>query len=340
MTLPEDAPACLATWLASEVDQSVQSVRLTRFGGGHSGGAWRVDIKASEGEGTPLVLKAPEQPSVIFQQDAVREGRILAALSDMGAPVPAVVGIDSSSSVLSRASFLMEYIEGRSVDDSSPAGYHDDAWLSDVDADDQRALWNSFHDALAALHRVDPSKVPDASLGIHGVADVLHYWRDALLDAAPGDAVPRQLAVLDWLGTHLPSDADDEPAVCMGDARLVNSLIVGTEVRALIDFEVAYIGNPAADIGYSLFLDAQQRTNTEHALAGIPSDEQTWERWGRLTGRPTDRRAYWTAFGVTVIAITATRAMIQWGFAQPSDVEALNPLIAAWESAAELAAAD
>jgi aminoglycoside phosphotransferase (APT) family kinase protein len=231
----------------------------------------------------------------------------------------------------------MEHVEGRSVPDSPPGGYHSDGWLRDAGTEAQRAIWDSFHDALAALHAVDATHVPDANHGPHGVVDVLGYWRDALLDLAPAETVPRQLGILDWLRDHLPPGADDAPAICMGDARLVNCLIAEAEVRALVDFEVAYVGNPAADIGYSLFFDGLLRRNADQPLAGLPSADATWARWSRATGRAVDDRDYWTAFGATIVCVTATRAMIQWGVADQS-VEADNPFVPAWESAVATAA--
>jgi aminoglycoside phosphotransferase (APT) family kinase protein len=48
---------------------------------------------------------------------------------------------------------------------------------------------------------------------------------------------------------NIPAGSEDAPALCMGDARLGNAVIHETDVRALVDFEVAYIGHPAADIG-------------------------------------------------------------------------------------------
>jgi aminoglycoside phosphotransferase (APT) family kinase protein len=335
--LPDDAGARLAAWLASEVEPSVTAVALTRLDGGHSSGAWRVDVTGGRPTG-PLVLKAPELPSVVHRRDACREGRILLQLGRAGAPVPPVVAIDGSGGAVGRPCFVMELVEGRSVNDTGPGGPHADPELQEAGARAQRAVWDSFHDALAAMHRIDPAEVPEASFGPNGLLDVLAYWREALLDAAPAEQVPRQLAMLAWLEEHLPADAYDAPAVCLGDARLVNGLVVGDEVRALVDFEVAYVGNPAADIAYSLFIDAQQRMGAEAALPGFPTVEETWERWERATGRRIDDRAYWTAFGAMILVVTATRAMVQWGLAGPS-VEDDNSLVAAWEATVEEATA-
>jgi aminoglycoside phosphotransferase (APT) family kinase protein len=321
----------VAAWLVEVVDPSLSSVTISRLAGGYSSGAWRLDV-VGRGDRVALVLKAPGEPSMVYRRDACREARIMDAVGRMGAPVPAVVAIDAGARATGRPCFVMDLVAGCSVSDVQPGGYHGDGWFRDAGADARRAIWDSFHDALAALHAVDATQVPDGSHGPRGVVDVLGYWRDALLDAAPAAAVPRQLAVLDWLRDHVPPGADDAPAICMGDARLVNCLVVGAEVRALVDFEVAYAGNPAADVGYSLFFDALLRRGVEQPLAGLPSADDTWARWSRATGRALDDRAYWTAFGATVVCVTATRAMKLWGVADRS-VESDNLVVGEWESA-------
>jgi aminoglycoside phosphotransferase (APT) family kinase protein len=325
----------IAVWLAGVVDSSVSGVAVARIGGGFSSGAWRVEADTRGGPLT-VVMKAPGEPSVVYRRDACREARILDALHRHGAPVPEVLAIDDAT-VTGRRCFAMEHVAGRAIADNPPGGPHEDPWLRGAGAEAQRAVWNSFHDALAALHMADSEQVPDASHGPRGVADVLAYWREALLDAAPAEAVPRQLAALDWLRANVPPGADDAPAVCMGDARLANCMVVGTEVRALIDFEVAYTGNPAADIGYSLLFDAAQRRGAAAPLEGFPSAEETWDRWSRVTGRPAVDRDYWTAFGAMIACVTATRARIQWGLAGPA-ADSRIPFLPQWESAITKAA--
>jgi len=338
--LPEDADGFdserFASWLAEVVDPSMSNVTISRMAGGHSSGAWRVDVLGRT-DPFPMVLKAPDEPSIVYRCDAGREARILDAVGRMGAPVPEVIAVDTGTRAVGRPCFVMGYVDGRSVADAEVAGYHGDGWLRDAGPEAQGTIWNAFHDALASLHGVDATRVPDASHGPNGVVDVLDYWRDALLDSAPAASVPRQLRALGWLRDNVPPGADDAPAVCMGDARLANCLVAGTEVRTLLDFEVAYVGNPAADIGYSLFFDGLQRGNADDPLDGIPSPEDTWARWSLGTGRATVDHEYWTAFGATILCITATRAMVQWGLSNLS-VDSDNPVVIAWESAIEQAA--
>ena len=157
-----------------------------------------------------------------------------------------------------------------------------------------------------------------------------------MLEITTADVVPRQLAALDWLGANLPAVAEDELAVCMGDARLVNCLFDGVDAVALVDFEVAYLGHPAADVGYSCFFDDAQRLGGGVCLEGVGTTDEAWARWAAATGRAVTDREYWTAFGATVLCVTATRAMVQWGFGSPT-IEDDNPVVPVWEAAIEAA---
>jgi aminoglycoside phosphotransferase (APT) family kinase protein len=326
----------LATWLGEALGAPVASIAATRLAGGHSGGAWRIDAEVA-GAPRRLVLKAPGADTLVFRRDVGREAGILAAGHDGGAPLPAVVAVDGDGRELGLPCFVMELVAGRSPGDEPPAGCHGPGWLRDAGPTVQRRVWDSFHGALAAVHAVDPAAVPEASLGANGVSDYLRYWRASLLDIAPAAAVPRHLAALDWLAANLPADADDAPALCMADARLGNAVVDGDEVRALVDFEVAYVGNPAADIGYSLFFDAMQRGFSGEPLPGFPDADTTWAHWEGLTGRRAGDRAYWTAFAAAVLCVTAVRAMVQWG-ADPGAVEATPGVLVAWEHAVDRAA--
>jgi aminoglycoside phosphotransferase (APT) family kinase protein len=327
----------LRAWLRDALGCAVTRVVVDQLPGGYANGAWGLDVTVAD-DVRRMVLKAPRSPSVVYRLDPCREPRVVAGLGRLGAPVPAVLAIDTGTRAMGRPCFVMDFVDGRSVPDGAPAGYHGPGWFRDADASAQRAIWDSFHDALAALHRIDPALLADEYDGPSGPVDVLGYWRDALLDVVTAEQAPRQLAVFDWLDANIPPSAEEPPALCMGDARLVNGVVSGSDVRALVDFEVAYVGNPTADVAYNLFLDRSQRAHDDAPLPGLPPEEETWARWSRATGRALVDLDYWMAFGAAVIVVTATRAMVQWGLVDPF-VEAVNTLVPAWESVVDRAAA-
>lgn len=323
-------PDVLQEWLSDAIGQPIEGVALELLPQGHANGAWRIVADTPDGP-RRMVLKAPRNPSIVHALDPCREARVVDALGRAGAPVPAVVAIDPGTRAVGRPCFVMEWVEGRSVPDAWPNAYHD-GWFLDSGADAQRATWDSFHDALAAVHRVELDALATAYDGPRGTLDVLHYWRDALLALTDEASVPRHLAVFDWLEANVPASADAPLALCMGDARLVNAIVAGTEVAALVDFEVAYVGNPIADVAYSLFLERAHGHTAP--LPGLPSEDETWARWSAATGRALVDLDYWMAYGATIIVVTASRAGLMWGppgsFSE--DQQGLLPL---WESVVE-----
>jgi aminoglycoside phosphotransferase (APT) family kinase protein len=326
----------LGEWLRDALGCPVTRVVVEQLPGGYANGAWRLDVTVGD-DTRRMVLKAPRSPSVVYRLDPCREARVVAALGRLGAPVPAVLAVDTGTRVMGRPCFVMDFVDGRSVPDAAPAGYHGPGWFRDAGADAQRAVWDSFHDALGAVHGIDPTLLADEYDGPSGAVDVVGFWRDALLDVVIAEQAPRQIAMFDWLAANIPPSAEEPPALCMGDARLVNGVVVGSQVRALVDFEVAYVGNPLADVGYSLFLERTQRGRDDARLPGVPPEQETWARWSRATGRALVDLDYWMAFGAAVIVVTATRAMVQWGLVDPF-VEEVNALVPAWESVVDRAA--
>jgi aminoglycoside phosphotransferase (APT) family kinase protein len=325
-------PDALQDWLSDAIGRPIERVELELLPQGHANGAWRIVADTPDGTRT-MVLKAPRVPSIVHALDPCREARVVDALGRAGAPVPAVVAIDAGAAV-GRPCFVMEWVEGRSVPDAWPNAYHD-GWFLDAGADAQRATWDSFHDALAAVHRVALAALDGAYDGPRGARAVLASWREALLAVADASLVPRHLAVFDWLQANVPASADVPPALCMGDARLVNAIVDGSDVAALVDFEVAYVGNPIGDVGYSLFLERSHGHTAP--LPGLPSEADTWARWSAATGRELVDLDYWMAFAATIIVVTASRAGVMWG---PPDSfsEDRQGLLSLWESVVEQAA--
>lgn len=326
----------LRRWLSTSIDPTATWLAASRIGGGNSSGAWLLDIESASGSWR-WVLKSPNDGGLVFDCDASREGRILQAAGHAGAPVPAIVAIDETGEQLGQPSFVMEFVEGRSVPEDTPASFHGDGWFRDAPSSVQEEVWCSFIDALAELHATDVSAISAASHGAGGVADVLGYWRRSLLDAAPAHLVPRQLAIIDWLVAHVPAGADDDPALCMGDARLGNAILDGNKVRALLDFEVAYIGNPAADVGYCITHEVFTRLLSDRPATGMPGPDETWKRWEAATGRRIANRDYWTAFGATIMCVTGTRAMLKWGMPVET-VDTDNIVVNEWEALIQRAA--
>jgi aminoglycoside phosphotransferase (APT) family kinase protein len=328
--IPIPTSQALGDWLGSILGHPINVTRVAFSEAGMSNTTLFVETNQN-GVSLPLVIKLLSSDSVVFRFDPTREYRFLEKLHQIGALVPRPLGLDLSCRLFDRPCMMMERAVGRSAPDDQKTFYMGSGWLQNAPPEERRRVWNNFIDSLADLHnRTDARDFP---FGIHGdgsVAATIEYWREALADALRGRDAPIQMAALDWLSRHEPDLPHFKPAVCVGDARLQNTIFDGDSVSALVDFEIAHIGNPASDIGYALHLhDYFVRMAGGIVLEGIPTHEETWVRWSERTGQEASNTQFWTILGGIVIAVTATRAMrvlIEAGLmpADALDDESLN----------------
>jgi aminoglycoside phosphotransferase (APT) family kinase protein len=157
-------------------------------------------------------------------------------------------------------------------------------------------MYDHMNEILAALHRVDWR-----AAGLEGygrpdgyVARQIARW-SRQWDASRPEPVPAMDQLIAWLPAHLPPPSPDvdESAIAHGDFRVGNLIFHPTEPRvvAVLDWELATIGHPLADLAYNCL--AYRLTGThDHgfpagdlAALGLPSEAAYLEAYCRRTGR-------------------------------------------------------
>lgn len=215
------------------------AVEIQQFQGGQSNPTFHVHT----GAGDYVVRKKP--PGVLLPRaHAVdREYRAMTALADTDVPVPRTRVLCTDESVIGTAFFVMDHVPGRIFPDRV---------MREGTPDERAAIYADVARVLAALHDVDWRAVglgdfgrPDNYLQ-RQVARWTGQWQAADLDGVP--AMDRLAA---WLSENLPTDSG-EATIAHGDYRLGNVIIHPTQPRivAVLDWELATIGDPLADLGY------------------------------------------------------------------------------------------
>jgi aminoglycoside phosphotransferase (APT) family kinase protein len=142
---------------------------------------------------------------------------------------------------------------------------------------------------LAAVHRMPPGILADAAPD-----DPLRVWRD-LLDAT-GQPHPVFELAFRRLAASRPESG--RTTVVHGDFRNGN-LIVGPEgVRAVLDWELAHLGDPMEDLGW-LCVKAW-RFGSPLPVGGFGGYDDLATAYEKASGLPVDREAlrWWETFGV------------------------------------------
>ncbi|PZU49141.1 MAG: acyl-CoA dehydrogenase [Microbacterium sp.] len=203
---------------------------------------------AVEGTRTPLILRRPPLGHVLASaHDMRREHRVIAALA--GSPVPVPVAVDvvddtEAHEVTGTVFFVMERAPGRVL-------AHADQNV-DYSPGALRALSLELAEHLADLHSVDPDSAGLSDFGRpQGYLDrQLATWRRQL-DASRSRETPDLDRLQAALEAAVP--ASGPPAIVHGDYRLDNALVVGSgddaRISAILDWEMATLGDPLVDLG-------------------------------------------------------------------------------------------
>jgi aminoglycoside phosphotransferase (APT) family kinase protein len=229
-----------------------------------------------------------------------REFTVMRALHGTDVPVPQMHLLCEDESVIGRAFYIMEFMQGRVLWDQS---------LPDVPKAQRAAYYDEMNRVIAALHRVDVNRVGLAGYGKPGnyFERQLGRWTRQYQASItqPIDAMDR---LIEWLPRHMPASALDasEVSIVHGDFRLDNLMFHATEPRAIavLDWELSTLGHPLADFSYhcmSWHISPGQFRGIgglDLAALGIPDEKSYVRRYCERTGRadPEAMMADWNFY--------------------------------------------
>ncbi|WP_433781485.1 phosphotransferase family protein [Actinomycetospora sp. CA-101289] len=276
-------------------------VTTRRIGDGHSNLTYLVD----DGEHRVVVRRPPPPPVPPGAHDVLREAELLRGLAGSDVPVPAVLATAGPGEVVDAPLLLMSHVVGPVVTTTTPPALASPAVRREVGA--------GMVDALAALHAVDWRGTSLEGLGRPEGFARRHLARLRRLVADEDGARPAAFADLDaWLEERAP--ADGEATVIHNDFRLGN-LVLAPEppgrVAAVLDWELATLGDPLLDVAYLLAsypvagepLVPTAQLGTAVLEPGWPSREELAERYAAATGRDLARLTWYTVLALWKLAV-------------------------------------
>ncbi|MDJ0878077.1 MAG: phosphotransferase family protein [Halieaceae bacterium] len=258
-----------------------------------------------------------ERP-VFRDYDLTLQYRIMDVLGrETDIPVPVLRGLETDPSVLGVPFYVMKKTEGRIPTDMPP--YNMDGWLMHETSLEQREqLWNVGIDVLARFHQLDHE-----ALGINFLDDggtgtplqrQLAHWRGYHDWALEGRQHAICTRALDWLEANQP--VSEMTRLCWGDARIGNIIFTAdcSEVAAVLDWEMAVIGNPVQDLAWYCFIDNTFADGLGlPRLEGLPSYDDSVARWQAATGYRVDDFQYYWIFAGMRYGLILSRIMMATG---------------------------
>lgn len=283
-------------------------VSWERIGDGHSNVTYRLD----RGDATLVLRRGPRPPQPPSAHNMVREARIQQLVAGFGTPVPRILAVCSDESVLGVTFYIAEYLEGVVITDAMPAGLDS--------ATSRRAIVFAAADALASLHEIDVrqpefQRFPDPAQYLGRQVNIF----SALWGGNTRREIPEMITLGAWLGAHLPTS--QRAAVVHGDFRLGNLMFRpdATSLRAILDWEMATVGDPLADLGYFLATYSSPGTvgsvmelSPVTAEPGFPSPEDLLDRYAQRFDLDFDGIGWYEVLALWKSAVFCEAMYTRW----------------------------
>ncbi len=242
-----DVPAVVG-WLRERVGDEPwldEGPEVRQFGGGASNLTYQLDFGDH-----PLILRRPPVgKKASGAHDMAREHTVQDKLAGHFAPVAPMIGLCQDEAVIGSDFYVMERVDGLILRRDLPEGV-------ELDEAGARALCDVAVDTLVALHGVDheAAGLGELAKGWGYVERQVSGWSTRYRDAMTDDAGDYE-QVMGWLDEHQPADVAQ--TLIHNDYRFDNLVLDADSltgdgpprIRALLDWEMATVGDPLMDLG-------------------------------------------------------------------------------------------
>ena len=209
---------------------------LVRLTGGANRETWSFNGEDTEGNTSELILQVDREGLDRLIGTCSREAQIVTKAAEWNVPVPTVIASSDIPNALGRSFTITRRIEGETI---ARKILRDQQWETA-----RLKLVTDCATALGAIHSIPLEELG----GIELVKDTDSLTSLVDIYDALSDPHPTFDLAIRWLEANRPEPLG--PCLVHGDFRLGNLLIGKDGLRAVLDWEIAHIGDPAADLGW------------------------------------------------------------------------------------------
>jgi aminoglycoside phosphotransferase (APT) family kinase protein len=297
---------------AGELGAGDRITEVAQMSGGWSRHSF-VATAALAGGGERRYIVRAEAPGGVLETDIAAEYALYHALdADKDIATPSVYHFDpGTDNAFGNRFMVMEAMPGTAA---NAFRRPDRAWLED-DWNGPRGIANDMAQNLARLHAFSTDRIPAGTVPELGFLDVVDRWQTVYEERhLVRDPVTEEAFA--WLRSRVP--ADTRNGVVHGDYRIGNALVDGGRVTAVLDWELAYIGDVRFDLGYLTLerLAGKHLRPVTSLLNAFADTDWFFGEYERLTGAPVDREVVRTFAVLSIMMLLATHYMGIWMYSQ------------------------
>jgi aminoglycoside phosphotransferase (APT) family kinase protein len=266
-----------------------------------TGGRSNLTYRVSDGVRTWAVRRPPLGHVLPTAHDMVREYTVISALAPTDVPVPPPIALCTDPDVLGASFYVMEFVDG-AVPDTA-------AEIDAIEPAVAARLGVELVATLARLHAIEPAAVGLSEFGRPAgfLQRQVKRWHQQW-EASETRPVPIEAEVVARLDALRPESG--APTIVHGDYRLTNVIYdrALTRVAAIVDWEMATLGDPLTDLGllHVYHALAERSTITMPIMdpaGGFLSADEMDARYGEISGRDLSALPWYIAFGYFKLAV-------------------------------------
>jgi aminoglycoside phosphotransferase (APT) family kinase protein len=277
------------------------AIEILQFPGGYSNLTYLI----KKGTAEFVLRKPPHGANIKSAHDMSREYKVLSLLKPVYDKIPAPICFYEDNDLLSAPFYLMERIKGLILRDKVPEGMS-------MTAQSFQQLSVNTVDSLAKLHQLDINATGLIDLGKPEgyVQRQVEGWIKRYFDAET-DVIIAMNDTATWMQSNIPPAI---PAAFIHNDYKYDNLVLDPntlQIKALLDWEMATVGDPLMDLGTSLGYWAEQGDHPalkSFGLTGMKGNlnrQEIVERYADATGNKTDNIVFYYVFGCFKIAVIA-----------------------------------
>ncbi len=304
----------LVSYLQGKLE-GVDNLTVEQFPGGHSNLTYMLRTPARE----YVLRRGPLGPVAPKAHDMAREYKVLKAVHPFFQPAPEVFLVCDNPSIVGAVFFIMERRHGIVVRDRVPPEL---AAFSDY----QQRVSRGFIDCLVELHAIDIQKHGLISLGKPDgfLERQVHGWFERWLRAKT-EEIALMDRIIQWLTDRMP--ASPAPTLVHNDFKLDNVMLNLEDpgrIEAVLDWEMATVGDPLVDLGLILCYWAQPSDpgGTKASITAQPgwyTRDELIGRYAQQTGRDMSLINYYEVFALFKLAVVLQQIYVRFHRGQTQD---------------------
>ena len=218
-------------------------LEVNQFPGGYSNLTYLIKC----GEEEFVLRRPPYGANIKSAHDMSREYRVLSTLKPVFQHIPGPIAYEDSEAIIGAPFYIMERVKGIILRNQPPKGMR-------LDPSTMNGVSQSSISRLAELHEIDveSSGLIDLGKGDGYTTRQVEGWSKRYKNAETDD-VKSMDATIEWLSSNIPEDS--EVAFIHNDFKYDNLVLNPddlSEIRAILDWEMATVGDPLMDLGTTL----------------------------------------------------------------------------------------